>query len=213
MSGENFKKKDLHNFLYIEDFDEIPKEEPKNTQLISDIPNIPVNVMPGEDVLQEYYSNGVEDGRRLEKEIFDKEKIEIENQIKKNSISLMKNIEEKIEEVKYNILCEASNTILKSVASIFPNFLKKNGANEGEKIIKLIMPNLANIGDIKLTCSKEFFERIREYFPEKTAQRLKVEIDEKLQDGDFNFAWHTGQVSHEAAKRVEEIISDLLEKK
>ncbi|WP_408872978.1 hypothetical protein [Gluconobacter roseus] len=211
MNRENVSKKELSNLLYIEDFDAAPENKPEKTEDVSVPLDIPVNVQPSEEILQEYYDKGLQEGKRLEKEIFDREKLEIENKFKENALSMVRDINNKIEECKKNIFREISGIILNTIVNIIPSVLDRHGLDNSEKIIKSIIPSLEKISCLKLTCSKEFFERIKKYFPGEFEQKLKIQLDESLKSGDFMISWDTGQLARNSSEVVQEIISIICE--
>ncbi|MBF0859812.1 hypothetical protein HKD24_11365 [Gluconobacter sp. LMG 31484] len=211
MNKETVRERDFPNLLYVEDFDASPEDKLEKIEDIPTVLDTPVSIQPSEEILQEYYDKGLQDGRRLEKEVFDKEKSKIENEFKENTLPMIFDVENKIEECKNKIFKEISTVILNSILNIIPNVLERYGEDNSEKIIESIIPSLEKISYIKLTCSKEFFEKIKKYFPEETEQKLKVELDESLKGGDFMIAWDTGQLSRNASKVVQEVISIICE--
>ncbi|GBR47195.1 hypothetical protein [Gluconobacter roseus] len=202
-------KKYVPEFLYVEDFG---AASPKKTEEVENIPIVadtPIDIQPSEEIIQEYYGKGIEEGRKLEREIFIKEKMEIEKEFKNNSLNLAENIEKKIEECKKDIFHNVSKVILDSFVTLLPNLLMQYGVKEAEKNIELMVPCFKNLGSIKLTCSKEFFEKIQKYFSEEAQKKLELELDQKMKNGDFSISWDTGQLSHDASAAVQEIMSGL----
>ncbi|MFT8807371.1 hypothetical protein [Gluconobacter sp.] len=209
MSNLFSAERNIPSILYTEDFDSVSKFKIEKNEDIPAVVEVKKNELPSKEVLDEYYNKGLREGRRLEKEISDNEKLILEDNFNKNILCEIKEIKLKIDEQKREISREVSFVIFKALINLFPNILAQYGAEESKKIFEKITPFLNENYRLKLTCSKDLFGKIKMYFPSSMESEMEINLDEEIKDGEFKLSWGGGYLVRNAEESIKRIISDI----
>lgn len=199
------KKKNVSGMLYAEDFSLIPVEKKKDTSSVEDV-SLPEEINSlSEGDIEEAYQRGLQEGGRLEKELWEKEKkyliSEYNQKISQGIENILSNVKHNRDEISRGI----SSIFFRTLINIFPEILKKYGAEESKKTIDKIARFIDDKCEMKLTCSKEFSENIEGYILKFSRSGVDINIDESLVGGDFKISWNEGSFS----RNVNEIISEM----
>ncbi|QQX91534.1 hypothetical protein IGS75_02600 [Gluconobacter sphaericus] len=209
----------VHNFLggnnasgilYAEDFDRVlPDSAKKNDDIPPLIENENINTI-SDELLEEYYQRGLQEGKISGKESFDNEKISIEifykNEIKKE----IDRISDSIKNIDKDISKQATSFFLKMLVNLFPALLKQYGMEESKRTIEKINSFISDKSQLELTCSQEFSEKIEGYFRESTQKKINIIVDEAKKGGDFKVSWDAGLFVRNADKVISEITLEIL---
>ncbi|MFT8522699.1 hypothetical protein [Gluconobacter oxydans] len=209
----------VHNFsggnnasgiLYAEDFDRVL---PDNVEKIDDISppteNENTNTL-SDELLEESYQRGLQEGKLSGKESFDNEKIIIENFYKNEIKKEIDRISDSIKNIEKDISKQATSFFLKMLVNLFPELLKQYGMEEAKRTIKKINSFIRDKFYLELTCSQELSEKIEGYFGGGTQKTINIIVDEAKKGGDFKVSWDTGLFVRNADKVVSEITSEIL---
>lgn len=191
--------------LYAEDFEKVPDkkiveiEEPcvpflsKEKDIIS------------KDILEKYYNDGFQEGIKRERE---------KNNLEEEHISSIKNIfhsiEMKISDQKTQISQEILFVIISSMKNLFPNLLEKYGPDDSIILFQKLYPFLNKNSHIKLSCSKEFFSKVKKILQEYSNEEIIFDVDETLKNGDFKVFWDTGSLSRDTNEFMEAIFFQIM---
>lgn len=209
MSNLFSAERNIPSILYAEDFDAVSKFKIEKNEDIPAVVEVEKDELPSKEVLDEYYNKGLREGRRLEKEISDNEKIILDYNFNKNILHEIKEINLRIDEQKKEISREVSFVILKALMNLFPNILAQYGVEESKKTFEKIIPFLNENYRLKLTCSKELFAKIKMYFPGSMGNEIDLNLDEEIKDGEFKLSWDSGYLFRNAEESIKRIISDI----
>lgn len=208
----------VHNFsggnnasgiLYAEDFDRVlPGNIEKNDDISPSIENENTNKL-SDEILEESYQRGLQEGRISGKEAFDNEKTSIENFYKNEIKKEIDGITDSIKNIEKDISKQATSFFLKMLMNLFPELLTQYGMEEAKRTIEKINSFIKDKFQLELTCSQEFSEKIEGYFGESTQNTINIIVDEAKKGGDFKVSWDTGLFVRNADKVVSEITSEI----
>ncbi|MFT8344677.1 hypothetical protein [Gluconobacter oxydans] len=208
----------VHNFsggnnasgiLYAEDFDRVlPGNIEKNDDISPSIENQNTNKL-SDEILEESYQRGLQEGRISGKEAFDNEKTSIENFYKNEIKKEIDGITDSIKNIEKDISKQATSFFLKMLMNLFPELLTQYGMEEAKRTIEKINSFIKDKFQLELTCSQEFSEKIEGYFGESTQKTINIIVDEAKKGGDFKVSWDTGLFVRNADKVVSEITSEI----
>ncbi|MFT8785697.1 hypothetical protein [Gluconobacter oxydans] len=208
----------VHNFsggnnasgiLYAEDFDRVlPGNIEKNDDISPSIENQNTNKL-SDEILEESYQRGLQEGRISGKEAFDNEKTSIENFYKNEIKKEIDGITHSIKNIEKDISKQATSFFLKMLMNLFPELLTQYGMEEAKRTIEKINSFIKDKFQLELTCSQEFSEKIEGYFGESTQKTINIIVDEAKKGGDFKVSWDTGLFVRNADKVVSEITSEI----
>lgn len=208
----------VHNFsggnnasgiLYAEDFDRVlPGNIEKNDDISPSIENENTNKL-SDEILEESYQRGLQEGRISGKEAFDNEKTSIENFYKNEIKKEIDGITDSIKNIEKDISKQATSFFLKMLMNLFPELLTQYGMEEAKRTIEKINSFIKDKFQLELTCSQEFSEKIEGYFGESTQKTINIIVDEAKKGGDFKVSWDTGLFVRNADKVVSEITSEI----
>ncbi|AHK70357.1 hypothetical protein GLS_c04400 [Gluconobacter oxydans DSM 3504] len=175
-----------------------PPTENENTNTLSD------------ELLEESYQRGLQEGRILEKEAFDNEKISMESFYKNEIKKEIYRISDSIKNIEKDISKQATSFFLKMLVNLFPELLTQFGVEEAKRTIGKINSFIKDKFQLELTCSQELSEKIEGYFGESKQKTINIIVDEAKKGGDFKVSWDTGLFVRNADKVVSEITSEIL---
>ncbi|KXV07790.1 hypothetical protein AD931_10090 [Gluconobacter oxydans] len=209
----------VHNFsggnnasgiLYAEDFDRVlPDNVEKNDDISPPTENENTNTL-SDELLEESYQRGLQEGRILEKEAFDNEKISMESFYKNEIKKEIYRISDSIKNIEKDISKQATSFFLKMLVNLFPELLTQFGVEEAKRTIGKINSFIKDKFQLELTCSQELSEKIEGYFGESKQKTINIIVDEAKKGGDFKVSWDTGLFVRNADKVVSEITSEIL---
>ncbi|GEC61202.1 hypothetical protein [Gluconobacter oxydans] len=209
----------VHNFsggnnasgiLYAEDFDRVlPDNVEKSDDISPPTENENTNTL-SDELLEESYQRGLQEGKILGKEAFDNEKISMESFYKNEIRKEIDRIFESIKNIEKDISKQATSFFLKMLVNLFPELLTQYGVEEAKRTIEKINSYIKDNFQLELTCSQEFSEKIEGYFGEFTQKTINIIVDEAKKGGDFKVSWDTGLFVRNADKVVSEITSQIL---
>lgn len=196
--------------LYAEDFDRVlPGDIEKNGDISPPVENENTNTL-SDELLEESYQRGLQEGKISEKESFYNEKISIENFYKNEIKKEIDGISEIIKNIEKDISKKATSFFLKILMNLFPDLLTQYGVEEAKRTIEKINSFIKDKFQLELTCSQEFSEKIEGYFGEPKQKTINIIVDEAKKGGDFKVSWDTGLFVRNADKVVSEITSEIL---
>lgn len=198
--------------LYAEDFGEIENKKNNTLEDQSISPVLEKENVISQDILNEYYNKGFQDGLKKGKKEYDieKEKINTEKELKNYFISEISSIEKKIQNQENKFYQEVAFAVLTCIQAALPNLFVKYGMEESEIILQKLYPLINKNNNFKLSSSKEFFITIEKLIPDFFKERLNFRLDETLENGDFEIYWDFGAFSRNANKYVEKITSEIM---
>ncbi|MCP1272245.1 hypothetical protein NKW43_00955 [Gluconobacter albidus] len=198
--------------LYAEDFEEIENKKNNTLEDQSISPVLEKENVISQDILNEYYNKGFQDGLKKGKKECDieKEKINTEKELKNYFISEISSIEKKIQNQENKFYHEVAFAVLTCIQAVFPNLFVKYGMEESEIILQKLYPLINKNNNFKLSSSKEFFIKIEKLLPDFFKERLNFRLDETLENGDFEIYWDFGALSRNANKYMEKITSEIM---
>ncbi|WKE48543.1 hypothetical protein [Gluconobacter oxydans] len=209
----------VHNFsegnnasgiLYTEDFDRVlPDNVEKSDDISPPTENENTNTL-SDELLEESYQRGLQEGKILGKEAFDNEKISMESFYKNEIRKEIDRIFESIKNIEKDISKQATSFFLKMLVNLFPELLTQYGVEEAKRTIEKLNSYIKDNFQLELTCSQEFSEKIEGYFGESTQKTINIIVDEAKKGGDFKVSWDTGLFVRNADKVVSEITSEIL---
>ncbi|MBF0850896.1 hypothetical protein HKD27_08175 [Gluconobacter sp. R75690] len=209
----------VHNFsggnnasgiLYAEDFDRVlPGNVEKNDDIPPPIENENTNTL-SDELLEESYQRGLQEGKLSGKELFDNEKISIENFYKNEIKKEIYRISDSIKNIEKDISKQATSFFLKMLMNLFPELLMQYGMEEAKRTIEKNNLFIKDKLQLELTCSQELSEKIEGYFRESKQKTINIIVDEAKKGGDFKVSWDTGLFVRNADKVVSEITSEIL---
>ncbi|KXV64420.1 hypothetical protein [Gluconobacter oxydans] len=196
--------------LYAEDFDRVlPDNVEKNDDISPPIENENTNTL-SDELLEESYQRGLQEGKILVKEAFDNEIIILEGFYKNEIKKEIDGISDSVKNLEKDISKQVTSFFLKTLINLFPELLTQYGVEEAKRTIEKINSFIRDKFKLELTCSQDFSEKIERYFGKSTQKTINIIVDEAKKGGDFKLSWDTGLFVRNADKVVSEITSEIL---